>query len=205
MTPPRPFPPSTHRSDLVPATRLARRSADGFQEAAPYAMGSYTRRVFRAIIRCLMPPPPAPSSDAILDEVESVVRNWMPYMLPISARGLWLSILILDFAPLFLFVAPSRLHRLPQAQASTLLSEMVHGRFAFLRLLVVAMRGVVLSAYFDQDEVHRAIGYRPVAFMRDRIALRDELLSPKPPRHSLQPPLPKQTGSIPPPALGTAS
>ncbi|MEZ4224558.1 MAG: hypothetical protein R3B13_26645 [Polyangiaceae bacterium] len=184
--------------------RLTRHAEDGWQSARPYPMGGYTQRVFRAVIDCLIPPPPAPHSPEMVEEIETVVRSWMPYMLPLSARGLWLSIMLLDLAPLFLFVAPSRLHRLPRERASKLLSEMVHGRFAFLRLLVVALRGVVLSCYFDQEVVHRAIGYRPVAFMRDRISLRERLLHSEQERMSLAPPLPKQTESIPPPALGGA-
>ena len=200
-------PPTQTRSatsNLVPANRLARRSTDGWKRAAPYPMGRYVRRVFRFLVECMMPPPPAPNSKELVDEVENVVRSWMPYMLPLSARGLSLSILLLDLAPIFLFVAPRRLHKMRPERASALLSEMVHGRFAFLRLLVVALRGVVMSAYFDQEEVHRAISYRPVAFMRERIALRAGLLEEEPSRLSLQPPLPKQTESVPPPALGTA-
>ncbi|MNC92104.1 hypothetical protein D3C83_84730 [compost metagenome] len=53
---------------------------------------------------------------------------------------------------------------------------MVHGRYAFLRTLVVAVRGLVLSAYFDQDEAHKALGYAPIPFIRERIQRRQLLL-----------------------------
>jgi hypothetical protein len=45
-----------------------------------------------------------------------------------------------------------------------------------LRTLVFVVRGLILSVYFDQSEVHRALGYDPEAFMNGRIALRRRLL-----------------------------
>jgi hypothetical protein len=49
-----------------------------------------------------------------------------------------------------------------------------------LRTLVLAVRGVILSAYFDQNEVHRAIGYSPLPFLTRRMALRRRLLGREP-------------------------
>ena len=66
----------------------------------------------------------------------------------------------------------------PREDGGKLLSEMVHGRYSFLRMLVVALRGVTLSAYFDQEEVHQAMQYAPVPFMRERIVRRQSLLRP---------------------------
>jgi len=37
---------------------------------------------------------------------------------------------------------------------------------------------LVLSVYFDQEEVHRALKYAPVPFMRDRIRVRASLVGP---------------------------
>jgi hypothetical protein len=35
-----------------------------------------------------------------------------------------------------------------------------------------------MSAYFDQDEVHRALHYAPVPFIKARVSLRQRLLGP---------------------------
>ncbi len=157
---------------------LARHPHDSWQAAEPYPMGRSARRTLSAIIAAILPPPPAPSGEEMVNRVEHTIRSWMPYMHWLAARGLWLSVLILEWAPLLLWYRFSRFHKLKRQDAAKLLSEMVHGRYSFLRMLVVALRGVTMSAYFDQDEVHQAMQYAPVPFMRERITRRRNLLQP---------------------------
>jgi hypothetical protein len=157
---------------------LARHPDDGFVLAEPYRIGTTTRRALRALIAVLIPPSPAPFAPDMIDRIEVCLRRFMAYMHPLSARALVLCILLLDCAPLYLFRGFRRLYALRRERASKLLYEMVHGRYAFLRTLVVAIRGLVLSAYFDQDEAHRAIGYQPIPFIKERIARRRQLLRP---------------------------
>lgn len=160
---------------------LARHPDDGWQLAEPYPLGATARRSLRALIVTLCPAAPAPSSPELFDRVELHVRHFLRYMHPVAAWGFRLCLILLDWAPRFLFVSVKRLHALGRARASRLLSEMVSGRFAFLRTLVVAVRGLVLSAYFDQDEVHQAIGYAPLPFMKERVERRRLLLLPPTP------------------------
>ncbi len=180
MTASPPFAKSSKRSLPMAASppRLDRHPKDDWQKADPYRLGSWATRALHAIVLAVVPPPPAPQPENLVERVADTIKSWMPFMHPMAARGLWLAMLILDFAPLFLFYRFSRLHKLERGDAAALLSEMVHGRYSFLRLLVVALRGVVLSAYFDQDEVHAAMQYTPVPFMQKRIALRQRLLEP---------------------------
>jgi hypothetical protein len=42
--------------------------------------------------------------------------------------------------------------------------------------MLLAPKACILSTYFDQDEVHRALGYDPKAFMRERVERRRALL-----------------------------
>jgi hypothetical protein len=164
----------------APSTPLARHPDDGFVLADPYPLGNAARRSLRALTLAICPPPPAPQPEGLVDAAELQVRRFMAYMSPLAARAFWLCLLLLDWAPVFLMQSWHRLHAMPRARAASLLSEMVHGRYAALRSIVVAVRGLVLSAYFDQDSVHRAIGYAPVPFMTERIARRKLLLAPKP-------------------------
>ena len=39
------------------------------------------------------------------------------------------------------------------------------------------MRAAVLAPYYDLDEVAAHVGYRPIPFMRERLALRRRLLA----------------------------
>jgi hypothetical protein len=50
-------------------------------------------------------------------------------------------------------------------------------RVLFIRISMLGPKGVLLSGYFDQDEVHEALDYEPLGFFRDRIALRKERLA----------------------------
>jgi hypothetical protein len=160
----------------TPSRVLARHPDDGFILAALYPLGSNAKRALFALIAAFCPPAPAPTAPDMAERIADHVRRFMAYMPPLSARALWFCILLLDWSPVFLFRAPSRLQKLPTARASLLLSEMVSGRLAFMRTIVVAVRGLVLSAYFDQDEVHRAMGYEPIPFLTERIARRKQLL-----------------------------
>lgn len=159
---------------------LSRHPDDGWVMADPYPLGTAARRSLRALIVTLCPAAPAPNSPELLDRVELHVRHFLRYMHPLAAWGFTLCLVLLDWAPRFLFVSVKRLHALGRSRASRLLSEMVSGRFAFLRTLVVAVRGLVLSAYFDQDEVHQAIGYAPLPFLSERVERRRLLLGAAP-------------------------
>jgi hypothetical protein len=156
---------------------LARHPDDGWVLAEPRPLGTASLRALRALIVILCPAAPAPASPEIHGKVENHIRVHLQYMHRLAALALVVCVHLLDWAPRFLFVSPKRLHALERARASRLLSDMVAGRFAFLRTLVVAVRGLVLSAYFDQDEVHAAIGYAPLPFLRERVERRRELLA----------------------------
>lgn len=168
----------------VPSARapLARHPDDGFVLAKPYPLGPRSLRALNALIVALCPPPPAPTAPDMVERVAAHVRTFMSYMPPLAAWVMWLSIHLLDWAPLYLFAATRRMHRLPPARASVMLTEMVSGRYSFLRTVLVAIRGLILNAYFDQDEVHAAIGYEPLPFLRERIERRRQLLVLQPAR-----------------------
>ena len=157
---------------------LARHPEDGWHPADPYRMSERVRRRFRALIAVMLPPPPAPQIPDIVDRVELYVRSFMAHMHPIAARGMWLAIVLLDWAPRLLFRSFRRLHELDRERASRLLAGMVSGGSSLLRTPVISVRALVLSAYFDQDEVHQAMRYAPVPFIKDRVKLRQKLLQP---------------------------
>lgn len=139
-------------------------------------MSARVRERFRALICVLLPPPPAPQLPDIVDRVELYVRRFMAHMHPLAARGMWLAIVLLDWAPRLLLRSVRRLHQLDRDSASRILTSMVSGGSSLLRTPVISVRALVLSAYFDQDEVHQAIRYAPVPFIRDRMQLRERLL-----------------------------
>jgi hypothetical protein len=150
---------------------LARHPDDGWLLADPYPMSEFMRRALRGVIHAICPPPPAPCSRAMVQNVELYVRRFMRYMHPLAARGLWLTFLLLDFLPLLLLKG-SRLQKLEREPAAELLTWLSNSSFGFVRLLCTGVRGAILSGYFDQDEVHRVLGYAPIPFISERTALR---------------------------------
>lgn len=157
---------------------LERHPKDGFRFADPYPLGPRALSVLRALVAALCPRANAPRSPELLANVEVGARRLLRYMHPAVARGLWLGLLFLDWLPVLTLRSPGRLHELGPERASAFVARWARSRFKLLRLLVMGVRSLVLSVYFDQTEVHEAVGYRPVPFIRERIALRTALLSP---------------------------
>jgi hypothetical protein len=159
---------------------LARHPKDGWRPADPYQMSERVREGLRALVRVLVPPPPAPQTADIVDRCELYVRRFMAHMHPLAARGMWLCIVLLDWAPRLMFASLRRLRNLDRERASAILNRMAESRHNLVRSILLGVRALVLSAYFDQDEVHRALHYSPVPFIRQRVKLRQRLLRPAP-------------------------
>jgi hypothetical protein len=132
--------------------------------------------VLRALIDALSPAGSAPRSAELDLRVEVGARRFMSYMHPTVSRGLALGLVLLDFLPLFTLRASRTLHHLSRAEASVLFGRWAKSRITALRLLAMGLRSLVLSVYFDQEEVHRAMGYAPLPFIQDRIRLRASLV-----------------------------
>jgi hypothetical protein len=162
-------------SQVGPGT-LERHPKDGWQLARPYPLGPRALRVLRSLIDTLCPSGHAPRSAELDERVLVGARRFLSYMHPTVSRGLALGLVLLDFLPLLTLKASRTLHRLGRADASLLFGGWVRSRFTALRLLATGLRSLVLSVYFDQEEVHRAIGYAPVPFIADRVQLRASLL-----------------------------
>jgi hypothetical protein len=56
------------------------------------------------------------------------------------------------------------------------LATLALSRLAILRTLIMGVRAIVNTGFYDQDEIHEQLDYHPQAWMRKRIALRQRLL-----------------------------
>ncbi len=153
---------------------------DGFRLAVPYPMSARTLRVLGALVDALLPPPPAPRSEAIDAQVILHVRVLLQYMPRITAFGFVLLLHLLNFAPLWRFRHLRTLTRLSVAEASAVLQGLTVSRALVVRMMMLGPKGIVLSGYFDQDEVHAALEYEPLGFFRERIARRKAILAAAP-------------------------
>lgn len=140
-------------------------------------MSGPSRRALRGLIRVLCPPAPAPTLPDLEDRIELHVRRMLQYMVPIVALGFVLGVYLLDVAPIWRFRAFSRIQKLGRDQAESVLTEMGESRSPFIRMLVLGVRGLVLSTFYDQDEVHAAMDFHPIPFIENRIELRKRILA----------------------------
>jgi hypothetical protein len=155
---------------------MARHPDDGWIMADLYPLSGFTRRSLDGLVRAICPPPPAPQLENLEERARLQVQRMLRYMHPVVAFGFCLAVIALDYAPIWSFASWRRVRSMDPAQAAPLLERIGWSRLPLLRLLVLGVRGMILSVYFDQDEVHRAIGYAPVPFIEQRIQLRRRLL-----------------------------
>jgi hypothetical protein len=156
--------------------RCERHPQDGFRLAQPLAVSTRTERAMAAVARALLPPAPAPRSTELDARVLRHTRVMLQYM-PVGARvAILFFFRVLAWAPLWRGVACARLCALTPERASSVLAGIASSRLWPLRLLLQGPKALILTTYFDQDEVHRAIGYEPKGFLRERIARRSQLL-----------------------------
>ncbi|NOY90505.1 MAG: hypothetical protein GXP55_04785 [Deltaproteobacteria bacterium] len=156
---------------------LARHPDDGFVMADPRPMGRASLRVLDAIVGAVLPPAPAPHEPGLEQEIAHSVRVMMQYMPPLSARGFVWVMHLLNWSPLWRLRGLLPLTRISTQRASSVLRGIANSRFLYIRLLMLGPKGLVLSSYFDRDEVHRELRYDPTTFIRARIELRERLLA----------------------------
>lgn len=159
----------------TPDALVVRHAQDAWVAADPYPLGRAGRRAMRSVIRLMCPPAPAPSVEPMMERVETHILRLLRYMPRVVSWGVRASFVLLDHAPRLMLSSHRRLSGLSPEAGSRILGRLASSRFGPIREAIKAIRGLVLSSYFDQDEVHAAIGYAPGTFMRSRIALRERL------------------------------
>ena len=143
----------------------------------PYSMSAPVRRALRAVIRASCPLESGPKIPQIVDKVERQVRTLMIYMAPMTARGLCLVFLLVNYSQLWRLRGLRPLHRLTRPQAVACFRDLCHVKLPAVRQLTLAIRATVIASYYDQPEVHFALGYHPRAWVRERLALRRRLIA----------------------------
>ena len=100
----------------------------------------------------------------------------MRYLPPVMGLGLGPMMVVLDWSPLWRLRGLRPLHLWDRAEAAQHLQLLASSRFKPIRLMLMAARAAVLSVYYDQDEVHEAMGYDPLPFLQGRADLRRRLM-----------------------------
>ena len=163
----------------VAAAGPVRHPQDGWIMGDVYPMRPFTQRALAGLAHAMCPPPPAPQLVDLEARVRLQVGRMLRYMNPLVAFGFCVAVVLLDWSPLWRFTSRHRIQSLDQDRAGDVLEAIGRSRVAVLRLLILGVRGMILSVYFDQDEVHAAMDYAPSPFIAERIQLRKKLLAGK--------------------------
>jgi hypothetical protein len=156
---------------------VERHPNDGWRLCEPLTVSPATDRALHGLVRTLLPPPPAPRTAELDAHVARHVRVMLMYMPPTMRLGFLLIVRLLELSPIWRFAAFSRLSSMDPARGSEVLQGLTTSSFILFRLLMLAPKAVVLSTYFDTDEVHRVLGYEPKGFLRERIQRREQLVA----------------------------
>lgn len=161
-----------------PEPSLARHPRDGWRRARLFPMGRGARRALKGVIRAFCPTSgDAPQGPAIEHHIEVYVRFWMSYMPRWMARGIWLALFVLEWSPFWVGQGLRRLSALSPRRRARVIARLARSRVFFVRRLIFVVNSLFMSAYYDNERVHRALRYAPVPFIRGRIALRQKVLA----------------------------
>ena len=164
---------------------LQRRPKDGWREAAPFPMMAFHRRRLRGLIRVHMPVAlleDNPDGEALVERIEHGVRVFMAYMPWLVAFGLSLMFLVVDWSPRWTFRGIRRIGAMPVDEGRAAIQALMDSGMPHVHLVLYAVRGVVASVLYDQDEAWALIGYDPMPHLRGRIDLRKRMLAGEAPR-----------------------
>jgi hypothetical protein len=155
---------------MVTIPVLQRHPDDSWTLADPKKVSRRTHRVMLALADAIMPP--APRTETTLDDVIRHALVALQYMPRSSVVVLLAGMRFLNWAPLWRLRGLRPLTRLSRDQARRHLGAVMRSRWLPVRFLMYGPLGLFMSTYFDQDYVHRVIGYDPVPFVEERIELR---------------------------------
>jgi hypothetical protein len=149
---------------------LDRHPDDGWILATPMKVSARMHRVLRKLADSIIPD--RPRSPETLAEVTRHALVSLQYMPRSSARVFLWGMRLLNWCPLWRLRGLRPLTALPLESAREHLQAVSQSRWLPVRLLMYGPVGLFMSTYFDQDYVHRELGYAPLAFVGDRIELR---------------------------------
>ncbi len=151
--------------------------------ADPFWLPGMVRGPLRGLIRVVCPLKAGPQVPDLVDRIEQQTRVHMAYMNPFVAIGLCLIFVLMNLSPLWRLRSWRTLASLSvtdRQRAVAILADLQRSHSFLLLQMMLAVRGTLLTAYYDQPEVHNALGYHPIPWIRDRIAHRRQLVEVTP-------------------------
>lgn len=102
------------------------------------------------------------------DTIRYVVRfvdDFVPFMPALMRLGFPLGLLLLQWGTVVTAIALKPFTLLSNRMRERYLHRWAKSPFALFRALAQGVRGLILSAYYEQPKVQQALGYTPAAFL----------------------------------------
>jgi hypothetical protein len=155
---------------MVSIPVLQRHPDDGWALARPMKVGAQMRGILLKLADAILPP--NPRLESTLEDVTQHALVCLQYMPRSTALFFLAGMRLLNWSPLWRLRGVRPLTALPRDAARRQLVSASRSRWLPVRLLMYGPLGLFMSSYFDQDYVHRELGYAPVPFITQRIELR---------------------------------
>jgi hypothetical protein len=162
---------TNHGADPV----LERHPDDGWTLAVPMKVSAGMYRILTTLVDAVLPE--TPRTETTLQDVARHALVSLQYMPRSSAAIFLLGMRALNWSPLWRLRGIRPLTSLTPAIARRHLLSATRSRWLPIRLLMYGPLGLFMSSYFDQDYVHRELGYAPTAFVASRIEVRRKWLA----------------------------
>ena len=153
---------------------LERHPDDGWTLAVPRKVSAGMYRILTTLVDAILPE--APRTETTLEDVARHALVSLQYMPRSSAAIFLLGMRALNWSPLWRLRGIRPLTSLTPAAARQHLLSATRSRWLPIRLLMYGPLGLFMSSYFDQDYVHRELGYDPRKFVATRIEVRRKWL-----------------------------
>lgn len=112
-----------------------------------------------------------------INYVVRFVDDFIPFMPALMRLGFPLGLRLMQWGTLVSLVALKPFTLLSDRVRERYLHRWAESPFALFRALAQGVRGLILSAYYEQPKVHQALGYNPAAFLVECRAKREALVA----------------------------
>ena len=100
-----------------------------------------------------------PASPSVCDRAVWALDGSLACVSPELRRGFWVLALVLEFLPLFVIRAPSRMSRLPLPRRLAYLEALEQSRIGLLSMLLIAFKVPLSVPAFEEEELLRSTGF----------------------------------------------
>lgn len=159
---------------MLPTPVLDRHPDDAWTLAVPMPVSRRMHRVLLALADAILPE--SPRIESTLQDATRHTLVSLQYMPRSSATIILVGMRVLEWSPLWRLRGVRPLSALPGDAARRHLLAITQSRWLPIRSLMYGPLGLFMSFYFDQDYVHRELGYAPAPFVEERIQLRRKWL-----------------------------